>query len=139
MIERIESKIDKSGDCWLWTACTSEGYGRIWLNGRLAMAHRVVYEYYKGPITEATLDHLCRNRLCVKPSHLEPVSHRINLLRGVGVTARNSKKTHCKNGHELSGDNLLISRGKRVCRICNKKWTGIWRAKIKKQCRQTLA
>lgn len=73
-----------------------------------------------GPIPEGMdLDHTCRNRGCVNPEHLEPVTTQVNTLRGIGPTAENARKTHCKHGHPLEGDNLYVDpEGKRKCRAC---------------------
>lgn len=65
-----------------------------------------------------TLDHLCRNRLCVNPEHLEVVSRGENVLRGVGVTAENKRKTHCAHGHEFTTENTYRYGNKRHCRTC---------------------
>ena len=66
-----------------------------------------------------TLDHICRNRLCVNPAHLEIVSVKENVLRGVGISAENSRKTHCIDGHEFNEENTLVLKdGSRVCRAC---------------------
>ena len=111
--------------CWDWVGSTAKGYGAIRLNGRLTAAHRWVYEMHKGPIpTGLELDHLCRNPTCVNPAHLEPVTHRTNIMRGCGPSSTNPAKTHCPRGHQLSGDNLLpsklLSRGFRECRQCHR-------------------
>lgn len=127
LAQRLLEKIDMSGgpdSCWPWTACIDGGgYGHIGAGGKyggMLKAHRVSYELLVGPIPPGLeLDHLCRNRKCVNPAHLEPVTHRENGLRGVGVGAKNAAKTHCTNGHPLSGDNLRISkRGWRECQTC---------------------
>ena len=83
--DRFWSKVDKSGDCWLWTAATnSRGYGVTWSDGALGLAHRRSYTDAKGPIPDGMeLDHLCRTPVCVNPDHLEPVSHRVNVARGM--------------------------------------------------------
>lgn len=103
--------------CWPWQGrLMANGYGR--LSNRLA--HRVSYELLVGQIPEGlTLDHLCRNRRCVNPKHLDPVTHRVNILRGTGASARHARKTHCPYGHPFSGENLRIERsGQRACRTC---------------------
>lgn len=120
--ERFWSKVEKSAGCWRWLASVdSKGYGQFMLNGSPKRAHRVSYELVHGAIPLGLqLDHLCRNIECVNPTHLEPVTHRINQLRGIGPVAINAAKTHCVRGHELTGDNLYIRKdtGARVCRSC---------------------
>lgn len=79
------------------------------------------HELHKGPIPEGlVIDHLCRNRGCVNPDHLEAVTQRENILRGEGLAAANARKTHCPKGHPYSGENLYVvpSSGRRQCRIC---------------------
>lgn len=99
------------------------GYGTIMHNGRNMVVHRAAYMLMVGPIPEGlTLDHLCRNRICVNPHHLEPVTVKENVLRGVGITAKNSAKDQCVNGHPFSGSNLKVHARdggrRRVCRMC---------------------
>lgn len=104
------------------------GYGSFfldWAGGRnlKALAHRWSYEYHVGPIPDGLhLDHLCRNTMCVNPEHLEAVTQQENTLRGFSVAAEHAQKTHCINGHPLSGDNLILrSNGKwRDCRECKR-------------------
>lgn len=119
---RIENyTVDPETGCWDWHGGKSDrGYGSISLDGRSHQAHRVSYELYVGPIPDGLqIDHLCRNRGCINPAHLEPVTCRENVRRGEGPSAVNATRTHCKHGHPLSGDNLRISRnGKRRCRAC---------------------
>lgn len=114
-------KIRRKG-CWEWQGSLSKGYGCCFYGGRNLGAHRVVYQLLKGEIPKGLqLDHLCRNPRCVRPSHLEPVTARINTLRGETVTAENVKKTHCPKGHMLAGENLRpvdMRRGWRQCRTC---------------------
>ena len=112
-------KIKQLGDCWLWTGTrASTGYGIFYINGKNIGAHRFIYELLIGPIPlELELDHLCRNRACVNPFHLEVVTHRVNVLRGEGPTARNAAKTHCLRGHSLK-DSYVRRNGYRNCRIC---------------------
>lgn len=119
-LERFTSKIVFTEQCWVWTDKPDNGYGRFWLNKKSELAHRFSYLIWVGSIPlDKQLDHLCRNRGCVNPKHLEPVSIAENVLRGEGLSAKNARKTHCKMGHELTGDNLhLLKRGGRVCKKC---------------------
>ena len=141
---RLESRTVKNGPlgCWRWTGATnSRGYGifsvvRDDRKGSM-QAHRAWFEYVNGPIGDGlTLDHLCRNTNCVNPAHMEPVSSRVNTLRGEGVTARNAKATHCINGHPFSGENLFLrtgDKGHRRCRICDRAKTQKYRARNAEQ------
>lgn len=83
LLSRIFPKIEWTPTCWRWTgAHVSKGYGSFWLDGKAQPAHRVVYELVKGKIPEGLhLDHLCRNRWCVNPEHLEPVTLQENNRR----------------------------------------------------------
>ena len=119
--------------CWTWTGPQNGyGYGRYFHDGRYSMAHRWAYEQLAGPITEGKqLDHLCRNRLCVNPEHLEQVTIRENVLRGVGPTALNARRAECVHGHPLDGENLLIDyQGKRRCRACGRRKSLTHRMKV---------
>lgn len=107
--------------CWEWTAgLWGGGYGRFVVDGRHVQAHRWAYESLVGPIpVNLQLDHLCRNRRCVNPNHLEPVSNRENGIRGIGIASR-ALATHCKHGHEFTEENTNIRpNGTRRCRRCN--------------------
>lgn len=117
---RLLEKIHFSDDCWLWTAALSKGYGSFRTTAGMRKAHRLVWEHYVGPIPEGlVLDHLCRQRACVNPDHLEVVTHGENILRGEGLAAQQVKRTHCPRGHPYDGDNLYVSpRGARFCRTC---------------------
>lgn len=116
--------IDANG-CWLWTGYLfRSGYGQIWISGggdKKRLAHRISYETFIGPVpTNLELDHLCRVRRCVNPDHLEPVTHRENVLRGSSPVALQVMQTHCIRGHLLTGDNLLSSQTKRCCVTCRR-------------------
>ncbi len=114
--------VDASG-CWLWTGTKHEaGYGRVRQRGRQVTAHRAIYGLVARPVpSDKQLDHLCRNRLCVNPLHMEVVDNRTNTLRGIGPTALNKRKTHCPAGHEYTEQNTRVSKsGKRHCRECNR-------------------
>ena len=113
--------------CWKWTgAVSSSGYPVVSLSSggrtRSYLAHRVGYTIAKGPIPDGlTLDHLCRNTLCVNPDHLEPCTEHENILRGNGMSARHARKTHCKRGHGFTPENTYNrSDGGRECRSCAK-------------------
>lgn len=131
LAERFFAKVDKRGrdECWLWRAALSNGYGAFWLHGHQEPAHRVAYKMLIGPIPEGlTIDHLCRNRPCVNPAHMEPVTNGENVLRGIGITAINVTKTHCPQGHPYDEANTIVSRtGKRSCRACHRAFTRRWR------------
>jgi len=111
-------------ECWKWAGLIDrKGYGR-YCNRVFGthLAHRISYLLLVGPIPDGKeLDHVCRNRGCVNPAHLEPVTHHVNLLRGNGIVSANKLKTHCPQGHPYEGENLICRRGTRECRICYKK------------------
>jgi hypothetical protein len=120
--ERFDALIDKSGptSCWLWTGYVNPGgYGMVSGLNRTTYAHRLAYERWRGPLVSGmVVDHVCRIRHCTNPAHLEAVTNRENILRGVGATAVNARKTHCKRGHEFTPENTHVYQGMRRCRAC---------------------
>jgi hypothetical protein len=116
------NRVAKTESCWAWTGPKMKsGYGTIGIYGKKYLAHRFSYELDGNVIPDGfDVDHLCRNRSCVNPDHLEAVSHRENLLRGETTTARNAAKTHCPQGHLFAGENLYQRNGIRMCRQCRK-------------------
>lgn len=129
------SACEPNTGCWLWLGSLDGcGYGMVYIGGRGATrtgrAHRVSYTLAYGPIPDGlTLDHLCRVRSCINPDHLEAVTARENILRGIGMGANHARQTHCKRGHELSVENIYRQpsdpRGRR-CRAC---WMEAYREK----------
>ena len=138
IIPRLESRSRLTPEgCWEWFGAKSPaGYGTISWLGRDRPTHRVAYELLVGPVPDGLqLDHLCRNRACLNPEHLEPVTNRENTRRGLlGVL-----KTHCKHGHEYTTENTRITpEGKRVCRICHRGREAI-RQKARRATKRTAA
>jgi hypothetical protein len=130
--QRFWSKVDKNGPvpvfapelgpCWLWTGSSDKhGYGQIRIAGKATKAHRWSWSDTHGPIAEGLdIDHLCRNPPCVRPTHLEPVTHRVNMLRGINPSAANAVATHCLAGHPFDATNTYITpTGARRCRRCH--------------------
>lgn len=122
-IEQVMSHLEpvtESG-CLIWSKCIQFGYGIVTFNGKQQKVHRVMYEHFVGKVPEGlVLDHLCRVRCCANTHHLEVVTVRENILRGIGSAANHFKKTHCLHGHPFSGENLYLRPDKtRICRICN--------------------
>lgn len=115
------ARVDKGAGCWEWTGKrVNWGYGVVSWEGRFRAAHRVAYELAVGPIPPGlTIDHLCRNRLCCRPEHLEAVTNIENVMRGNGPAAVNARKTHCPKGHPYDAANTARrSNGDRHCRAC---------------------
>lgn len=120
--ERLFANIteDQSG-CWLWTGTiVGTGYGHLHWQGRGRPAHRLMYEFMVVEIPEGLdLDHLCRVRECVNPWHLDPVTRRVNIVRGDAPRLQRGK-THCPHGHEYTVENTILYRGSRFCLTCKR-------------------
>ena len=119
-MERFLAKINKTdAGCWEWTASiTPKGYGQFYFDGGMRQAHRVAYTLLRGPIPVGLqIDHLCRNRKCVNPDHLEPVTPKVNTARGI-TNDWQREKTHCPQGHAYDEQNTYKWRGQRSCRTC---------------------
>lgn len=133
--DRFWAKVDKSGDCWVWTSSLYRfGYGQFFLSrGKSISAHRYAYEALVGPVPQGLeLDHLCHtrdlscpggwtcpHRKCVNPAHLEPVTHAENMARGRNAGRTRMGDTHCQHGHEFTPENTYRRpNGSRQCRAC---------------------
>lgn len=116
-------RVRKTDGCWLWVGnIRDDGYGRAWFDKSRYQAHRVSYVLAGGVLPEGlVLDHLCRVRNCVNPAHVDLVENGVNVLRGVGASALNARKSACKWGHPFSEENTLITpAGHRACRPCRR-------------------
>lgn len=115
-------EVQQDGGCWNWRgSLRGDGYGTLRFENKQMYAHRVAYELLIGPIpADLHLDHLCRNRRCANPAHLEPVTSKENLLRGMARNAVSVRTNRCYRGHEFTPSNTRIqSNGTRLCRTCS--------------------
>ncbi|MGC0251549.1 HNH endonuclease signature motif containing protein [Pseudactinotalea sp. Z1748] len=131
LTERFWSKISECPrtGCWNWTAAhNSTGYGQWAVDGTSKSVHRLTYQALVGPIpAEFHVDHLCRNKSCCNPQHLEAVPQEVNAARAAAVI------THCKQGHPLSGANLRRRGNKRGCRTCDRASAAAHRERTRKE------
>ncbi len=134
-LARLLDRCVQEGDCWVWKG-GADRYGRIGALGRKWRTHQLAYILLVDDIPGGLqIDHLCRNRLCVNPDHLEAVPQRINLARGFGPWAVNKRKTACLRGHDFTADNTYVNqKGERHCRTCQR----AHRAAYKRRKRTTL-
>ena len=142
-IERFEEKIVRDGvtTCWHWGGGANPHYGsfaKVTTRGaeKRVLAHRYSYQHHVGPIPDGLcLDHICRNKLCVNPAHLRPVTHSENMY-AIPVEIRSRPQTLCANGHLLDGDNIIWSKGsktgklERACRTCRNLYLKARRRKL---------
>lgn len=123
-----------SQGCWLWRGAKNNlGYGCTWYMGQAYVAHRLAWKLWGNVLQSGLeLDHLCKNRNCINPNHLEAVTHRENILRGVSPAATHAKKTKCPKGHNFDRT-ITRKTGKtqRVCSICIKEYAKWYRKKTK--------
>lgn len=110
--------VELASGCWGWAGPKEKRDGRALFRfqGRKCYTYRWIWECCHGPVPEGReLDHVCKHPWCVNPDHLEAVTHRVNVLRGVGPTAQNARKTYCPKGHRLSPES-----GRRICKTCRR-------------------
>lgn len=122
-LDRFISKIRFTNTCWEWEGHVQpDGYGTFAIMSKKVPAHRISYLEFVGEIPEGlVLDHLCRNRRCVNPNHLEAVTQQVNLMRGQTMNVLNKDKTHCPKGHEYTDDNTYVRKnGWRDCKTCKR-------------------
>lgn len=124
-IERFEAKYipEPNSGCWLWMGAHTRktGYGCFYEEGAQVGSHVFSYRHFVGPIPDGfDIDHLCRNRCCVNPNHLEAVPRQVNAARG--LCGHHMKgKTRCSKGHALDDENTYLrANGNRSCRICER-------------------
>ena len=123
-LKRFWDKVLFTIECWEWMASKDkDGYGIFKLNYKVLKAYRYAYELYNGKIPEGLeIDHICENRKCVNPAHLEPVTHQENVKRG---SKHNINKKYCPLGHEYTKENTYYvpCKNNRKCKIChNTRW-----------------
>jgi len=120
-LERVLERVEKTDTCWLWSGkLSAEGYGRLGHGRKFHPVHRWIYEQLVAPVPKHLhMDHLCRVRHCVNPEHMEPVTPGENVRRGVSPIAKNSNKTHCPNGHQLT---KVAWANRRQCVTCQRRF-----------------
>ena len=129
---RFWAKVNKTETCWVWTARIGEhGYGEFNIDGKSNLAHRVSYQLAGGEIPKGMcIDHLCRVRKCIRPSHLEVVTYKENTRRGDSWKI-NGLKTHCPYDHEYTPENTYTRNGSRFCKACDRRRGAEYRARKK--------
>ena len=141
--KRFWEKVTKTNKCWNWNGSKNKhGYGMFVIAGVRYLTHRLSYEFLKGEITNGlVIDHLCRNSGCVNPAHLEVVTTRVNVLRGIGLSAINIRKKVCIKGHPFTENNTKIrirnSKQERVCITCRQAHHRIWHKRYRRRISRT--
>lgn len=123
VFSRFIRKVEKTPCCWLWTASKCNGgYGAFNIGGEIVRVHSLSVKLSGRKSAELHVDHICRNRACLNPSHLDIVTARVNTSRGNSLSAINSRKTECLRGHRFSAGNTYYrkDRNGKFCLICSK-------------------
>ncbi len=132
------SLVNKTDNCWLWQGYVNKrGYGEYSspeLTTRLV--HRIAYALVKGWMPSEALDHLCRERSCCNPGHLEPVSNLTNVRRS-NIGQHWANKTHCPQGHPYDEENTIVYKGSRFCKACKRERNREYMRKKRKEERET--
>ncbi len=133
--ERLSRKFTVGDGCWEWTAAkTTAGYAELMVGSRMWYGHRLLHEMFIGPIPAGyEVDHLCRNRGCVRPDHLEAVPPHINNARSDSFSAVHARKSHCPQGHPYDEANTRMYRGSRRCRACSRARCRARRQRLKRE------
>lgn len=124
---KMHTAVDAETGCWVWQLALvpRTGYGALRVDGKMLRAHRVSYEAFVRPIPDGLeIDHLCRNRACVNPDHLEPVTAQVNNQRS---PLTHGKETHCPYGHAYDAANTYVRSGRRFCRTCRPVYMAAYR------------
>lgn len=134
-IAKFWQRVDKGMSCWNFRGELIQGYGHVYVRHhgkrKRIRAHRLAWFLLKGPIPEGLVtDHLCRNRRCVNPDHIELVTNRENVLRGIGLSAQSARKALCLRGHPLTP--IRSTQRLRVCRTCQNERNRQWRLRQKR-------